>query len=86
MTKLLNVSVGAVETMGEAHDRQSEVIKRTISINQDIAESVRNAKEQFDSINAMAEGNANDTTNVAMQAGVINKMVDKMAVLLKQDE
>lgn len=34
----------------------------------------------------MAESNANDTTNVAMQAGIINEMVDKMAMLLKQNE
>lgn len=86
MTELLNVSVRAIGTMGEAHDNQSEVIKRTISINQDIAESIRNENEQFNSINAMAEGNANDTTNVALQAGVINEMVDKIAVLLKRGE
>ena len=39
MTKLLNASVSAITTMGEAHGKQSEVIKRTVSINQDIAES-----------------------------------------------
>lgn len=86
MTELLDISVSAIRTMGEAHDKQSEVIKRTISINQDIAESIRNANEQFNSINAMAEGNATDTANVAMQAGVINEMVDKMTVLLKRGE
>lgn len=86
MTELLNVSVNAIGTMGDAHSRQAEVIKRTISINQDIAESIKTENEQFNSINAMAEGNANDTTNVAMQAGVINEMVDKMTILLKHDE
>lgn len=45
-----------------------------------------NENEQFNSINAMAEGNANDTTNVALQAGIINEMVDKIAILLKQNE
>ena len=86
MTELLDVSVSAIGTMGEAHGKQAEVIKKTVSINQDIAESIRNENEQFNSINAMAEGNANDTTNVAMQAGIINEMVDKMAMLLKQNE
>ena len=85
MKGLLDISVSAIETMGEAHIKQSEVIKRTVSINQDIAESIRNENQQFDSINAMAEGNANDTTNVALQAGAINEMVDKMTMLLKQD-
>lgn len=30
-----------------------------------------NENEQFNSINAMAEGNANDTTNVALQVGIL---------------
>ncbi|MDE7418025.1 MAG: hypothetical protein K2N44_17270 [Lachnospiraceae bacterium] len=84
MTALLNASVNAINTMGEAHNKQSEVIQNTVTINQDIAENIRNANDQFNSINAMAENNANDTTNVAMQANVINNIVDKMTVLLKQ--
>ena len=42
MTNLLNVSVDAINTMGEAHNEQAAVIKNTVSINQDIAESIRN--------------------------------------------
>ncbi len=85
MTGLLNTSVETINTMGKAHGKQSEVIKKTISINQDIVENIRNENEQFNSINAMAESNANDTTEVATQASVINEMVDKMTQLLKQD-
>ena len=47
MTNLLNVSVDAVKAMGDAHREQSEVIKNTVLINQDIAESIRNENEQF---------------------------------------
>lgn len=86
MTELLNVSVSAIETMGEAHGKQAEVIKKTVSINQDIAESIRSENEQFNSINAMAESNATDTTEVANQANAINEMVDKMTMLLRQEE
>ena len=86
MSELLDVSVSAIGTMGEAHSKQSEVIKGTVSINQDIAESIRDENEQFNSINAMAESNANDITNLAMQASAINEMVDKMALLLKKGE
>ena len=85
MTELLNVSVNAITTMGDAHGKQAEVIKKTVSINQYIAESIRNANEQFNSINAMAESNANDTAEVANQAGAINNIVDKMAKLLRQE-
>ncbi len=86
MTELLNASVSAIDTMGDAHDKQAEVIKKTVSINQDIAESIRAENEQFNSINAMAESNANDTTEVAAQANAINEMVDKMGELLRQSE
>ena len=86
MTELLNISVNAIETMGEAHRKQAEVIKRTIFINQNIAESIRNENEQFNSINHMVENNANNTTEVANQANAINDMVDKITKLLKQDE
>ena len=86
MTELLNISVNAINTMGDAHSKQAEVIKKTVSINEDIAESIRSENEQFNAINAMAESNANDTTEVAAQANTINNMVDEMTRLLKQDE
>lgn len=86
MTELLNASVMAIRTMGEAHNKQSDVIQNTVSINQDIAESIRNENDQFNSINAMAENNASDTTNVAMQASAINNIVDRLTLLLKQGE
>lgn len=85
MTQLLNVSVKAVNTMGEAHNEQAEVIKKTISLNQYIAEGIKNMTEQFDSINAMVESNANDTAEVALQANAINSMVDEMGKLLKEE-
>lgn len=85
MTKLLNISVDTIGTMGEAHSKQAEVIKKTVSINQDIAESIRNENDQFQCINVMAESNATDTTEIATQAGVINDMVDKMTRLFRTE-
>lgn len=86
MTALLNISVDAIQTMGETYSKQSEVIEKTVSINQDIAENIKNENEQFNSINIMAESNANDTSEVAKQASVINEMVDEMSRLLKREE
>ena len=86
MTELLNDSVAAINTMGDAHDKQSDVIKSTVSINQSIVESIKNENEQFNAINAMAESNANDTTEVNAQASRINDMVDEMSKLLKHEE
>lgn len=86
VSELLKESVTVVETMGEAHGKQADVIKNTVLINQDIVESIKFENEHFTSINAMAESNANDTTEVAAQASTINDMVDKITQLLKQDE
>lgn len=86
MTDLLNESVNAIQTMGDTYAKQAEVIERTVSINQDIAESIRKENEQFHSINSMAEGNAGDTAEVTKQAGVINEMVDEMSRILQREE
>ncbi len=86
MTALLNASVDAIGTMGETYSKQAEVIEKTVSINQAIAESIKNENGQFNSINAMAESNANDTTQVAAQASAINEMVDEMSRILKREE
>ena len=86
MTNLLNVSVDAVKAMGDAHREQSEVIKNTVLINQDIAESIRSENEQFSVIREMAESNASDTAEISTQANTINEMVNKMSLLLNKDE
>ncbi|MCM1144545.1 MAG: methyl-accepting chemotaxis protein [Blautia sp.] len=86
ITALLNVSVDAIGTMGDTYSKQSAVIEKTVSINQDIAESIRNEIEQFNSINSMAEGNANDTAEVSAQANAINDMVDEMNGLFQKAE
>lgn len=86
MTELLHVSVDVINTMGDAHDRQSEVIEKTVSINRDIAERIQNENTQFVSINQMVEGNASDMAEVAAQANAINEMVEKMSRLLKEED
>lgn len=86
MTALLNESVEIIKTMGEAHEKQTEVIHNTVLINEGIVNNFQNTSEQFHAINAMAENNAKDTAEVAAQAGVINNMVGKMTELLNADD
>lgn len=83
MTELLNTSAAAVQSMGDAHREQAAVIRNTVEINQDIAESIKNENEQFGTISAMAETNASDTVEVAEQAHNINEMLDAITQLLK---
>lgn len=82
MTALLNESVSAIGIMGDTYSKQSEVIARTITINREIAENIQSTTDQFNSINSMAENNANDTAQVAAQVGKINEMVEEMTQLL----
>ena len=84
MTELLHVSVSAVNTMGEAHDKQADVIRNTVSINQDIAESIQSENEQFASINGMVESNVNDIAGMTEQVNSINGMVDEINKLLAE--
>jgi methyl-accepting chemotaxis protein len=82
MTSMLNESVEAVTEMNKAHKRQSDIIKRTVDINQNIAESIRAENEQFITIRQMAESNASNTEEVASQAGTIGEMVEEINRLL----
>ena len=82
MSVMLNDSVAAVSEMNKAIKRQSDIIKQTVDINQDIAESIRDENQQFVSIRAMAESNAKNTEEVANQAKTINDMVDEISKLL----
>lgn len=84
MTELLNTSVAAIRSMGDARREESEVIRSTVEISRDIAECIQNENEQFSAISSMAESNASDTAEVAVQADAINEMVDEMSRLLKR--
>lgn len=86
MTELLNTSVSVIKSMGDAHREQSEVIKNTVEINRGIAESIKNENEQFGAISSMAESNATDTAEIAVQANTINDMVNEMSCLLDREE
>ncbi len=85
MTLLLNDAVNAVETMGDAHTNQAAVIKNTVTINQDIAESIQNENEQFVSINNMVDSNMNDIMAMTEQVNSINQMVTEISSILNTD-
>lgn len=86
MTSLIGESGTAISAMGEAHGKQAEVIRKTVDINEAIAESIRNENEQFGSINTMAASNADNTAKLTAQAVTINGMVDNITELLGSNE
>ncbi len=82
MSTLLNTSSEAVGQMGNAYAKQNEVVRNTVQINQDIAGSIRTENEQFVSITAMAESNANDIERMTEQITSINDMVEEINNIL----
>lgn len=86
MTEFLNISVESVNTMGDAHSKQSDVIRNTVLISRDIAEKIRMENQQFVSINAMVESNVNDITEMTEQVKLLNEMVDEISNMLKAEE
>ncbi|SEK28096.1 Methyl-accepting chemotaxis protein (MCP) signalling domain-containing protein [Pseudobutyrivibrio ruminis] len=82
MSGMLRESVDAVNEMNTAIQRQADIIRQTVDINQNIAESIRDENEQFVAIRSMAESNAKNTEEVAAQAKTINEMVDEISRLL----
>lgn len=86
MTQLLGASADAIDTMGEAHSKQAMVIQNTVSINQEVAENIRNEIKQFHSINEMMEANADDVSKMTAQINAINGMVDELNRLLKKED
>lgn len=86
MTELLGASANAIDTMDEAHNKQAMVIQSTVSINQEIAENIKEEITQFHSINSMVEVNAHDISEMTDQINMINGMVDELNRLLKQED
>ena len=60
MIDVLHTSIENINSMGEAHDQQSDVIRNTVEINEHIAESIKQENTEFCSINGMVENNTKD--------------------------
>lgn len=84
MTELINTSMKAIDAMGEARNKQGEVIRNTVSISKDIAESIRDENVKFNSINSMVENNVADIAEMSKQVSAINTMVDDINNILNK--
>lgn len=86
MIEIIHISINSINSMGDAHSKQSEVIETTIQINEDIAESIKQENAEFVNINGMVESNTADVVNMTEQVNILNQMVEKMNQLLSQGE
>lgn len=83
MIQILYQSIKDIDTMNDAHNKQAEVIASTVTINEDIANSIRMENQEFSNISHMAERNVSDVTQMTAQITEINKMVEEIDKLLK---
>lgn len=82
MIVLLKHSMDDIASMNEVHKKQEEVIRNTVSISENIAESIQKENGEFGNISNMAETNTTDIINMTEQVDTINDMIEKMNVLL----
>lgn len=86
MIEIIHISINSINSMGDAHSKQSEVIESTVQINEDIAESIKRENAEFVNINGMVESNAADIVNMTEQVNILNQMVEKMNQLLSHGD
>lgn len=84
MIDLLHTSIENIDSMGKAHDQQSEVIRNTVEINEHIAESIKQENAEFCNINEMVETNSKDIVEMNEQVAALNQMAEHINDLLAQ--
>lgn len=82
MNKLLEQAMNGIETMNDVQSRQLEVIRYTVDISEDIANSIHKENLEFTEISQMAENNAADSSHMAEQVSTITQMAEQIDVLL----
>ena len=82
MMELLKKSLEAIEQADKIRTEQNQVIKETIVINEDIAQSIVNENVEFGNITEMMQGNAQDIVSLSNQVENINTMITELEQLL----
>lgn len=82
MMELLKKSLEAIEQADKIRTEQNQVIKETIEINEDIAQSIVNENVEFGNITEMMQGNAQDIVSLSNQVENINTMITELEQLL----
>lgn len=82
MVCVIRASIKDIEEMNEAHRKQADVIKYTVTINEDIAKSIHEENKEFVNIASMVENNAQDIMHMSEEISKINKIVEQIDLLL----
>lgn len=83
MMELLKKSLKAVGQADSIRSEQSGVIRETVTINEDIAQSIVSENTEFGNIAEMVQSNAQDITALLNQVENINAMITELEKLLE---
>ena len=83
MLELLKKSVEAINQADKICYEQNEVIKETVVINEDIADSIMKENVEFSNITRMVQSNAEDVNTLSNQVDSINDMIIELEKLLE---
>lgn len=82
MMELLKKSLEAIEQADRIRNEQNEVIRETVTINEDIAGSIESENTEFGNIAEMVQSNAQDIVALSNQVENINQMITELEKLL----
>ena len=82
MIDRLKASVAAVEQADQMRIAQSQVIKETVSINEDIAGGIQSENVEFNNIANMVQSNTEGIMTIFNQVDTINTMINELEQLL----
>lgn len=83
MMELLKKSVDAIKQADDICFAQNKVIKETVEINEDIANSITRENAEFSNIAGMVQNNAEDILELSNQVDSINNMIMELEQILK---
>lgn len=84
MMELLKKSLEAVGQADDIRNEQNGVIRETVAMNEDIAQSIENENTEFGNIAEMVQSNAQDIVALSNQVDNINHMITELEKLLEE--
>jgi len=78
MITVIRKSLDAITAMGKVHQNQSDIIKTTIALNEEILGAIQSENEQFGNISNMIEDNTSDIMKMTTQAEKLDGMISDL--------
>jgi len=82
MMAIIKESLSGITRMDQVRSNQNNIIKTTVSINEEILEAIQSENNQFTSISDMIEENTSDILKMTQQAERLNQMIGALKATL----